>query len=173
MMEGVNEAAAKRRRLFVRRNSRSHTESSGSEAHREWSISFSKEPHIQAVKSDNLGGVHKKDGSIVQEVTGFHLMPPEIHSAPRRTSVQSTTQHLTDRPKVTWSQSDLTPLDLQAPESLEFWTDEIYTPASDTLLRRSHSYTRCNRNQAYRIAALSITATIILILIIVIPVSTM
>uniref|UniRef100_A0A671LD65 Si:dkey-88e18.8 n=1 Tax=Sinocyclocheilus anshuiensis TaxID=1608454 RepID=A0A671LD65_9TELE len=48
--EGVNEAAAKRRRLFVRRTSRSHTESSGSEAPREWSISFSKEPHIQSVK---------------------------------------------------------------------------------------------------------------------------
>ncbi|XP_026120962.1 major intrinsically disordered Notch2-binding receptor 1-like [Carassius auratus] len=79
---------------------------------------------------------------------------------------------MTERPKVTWSQSDLTPLDFQAPESLEFWTDEIYTPASDTLLRRSHSFTRCSRNQAYRIAALSITATLILILIIVIPVST-
>ncbi|XP_073707146.1 major intrinsically disordered Notch2-binding receptor 1 [Garra rufa] len=170
--EGVNEAAAKRRRLFVRRTSRSHTESSGSEAPREWSISFSKEPHIQAVKSEHLGGVHKREGSIGQEVTSFHLMPPETHNAPRRTSVQSTTQHMTERPKVTWSQSDLAPLDLQAPESLEFWTDEIYTPASDTLLRRSHSYTRCNRNQAFRIAALSITATIILILIIVIPVST-
>ncbi len=48
--EGVNEAAAKRRRLFVRRTSRSHTESSGSEAPREWSISFSKEPHIQSFK---------------------------------------------------------------------------------------------------------------------------
>uniref|UniRef100_A0A672PHA0 Si:dkey-88e18.8 n=1 Tax=Sinocyclocheilus grahami TaxID=75366 RepID=A0A672PHA0_SINGR len=46
-MEGVNEAAVKRRHLFVRRTSRSHTESSGSEAPREWSISFSKEPHIQ------------------------------------------------------------------------------------------------------------------------------
>uniref|UniRef100_A0A8C1DRC8 Si:dkey-88e18.8 n=2 Tax=Cyprinus carpio TaxID=7962 RepID=A0A8C1DRC8_CYPCA len=175
--EGVNEAAAKRRRLFVRRTSRSHTESSGSEAPREWSISFSKEPHIQSVKSDHLGGVHKREGSVVQEVTGFHLMPPETHNAPRRTSVHSTTQHVTERPKVTWSQSDLTPLDLQvtppnAPESLELWTDEIYTPASDTLLRRSHSYTRCNRNQAFRIAALSITATVILILIIVIPVST-
>ncbi|XP_016099489.1 UPF0258 protein KIAA1024 [Sinocyclocheilus grahami] len=169
--EGINEAAAKRRRLFVRRTSRSHTESSGSEAPREWSISFSKEPHIQSVKSDHLGGVHKREGSVVQEVTGFHLMPPETHNAPRRTSVHSTT-HVTERPKVTWSQSDLTPLDLQAPESLEFWTDEIYTPASDTLLRRSQSYTRCSRNQAYRIAALSITATIILILIIVIPVST-
>ncbi|XP_016339088.1 UPF0258 protein KIAA1024 isoform X2 [Sinocyclocheilus anshuiensis] len=169
--EGVNEAAAKRRRLFVRRTSRSHTESSGSEAPREWSISFSKEPHIQSVKSDHLGGVHKREGSVVQELTGFHLMPPETHNAPRRTSVHSTT-HVTERPKVTWSQSDLTPLDLQAPESLEFWTDEIYTPASDTLLRRSQSYTRCSRNQAYRIAALSITATIILILIIVIPVST-
>uniref|UniRef100_A0A673N5W2 MINAR1 N-terminal helical domain-containing protein n=1 Tax=Sinocyclocheilus rhinocerous TaxID=307959 RepID=A0A673N5W2_9TELE len=99
--EGVNEAAAKRRRLFVRRTSRSHTESSGSEAPREWSISFSKEPHIQSVK-----------GSVVQEVTGFHLMPPETHNAPRRTSVHSTT-HVTERPKVTWSQSDLTPLDLQ------------------------------------------------------------
>ncbi|XP_050990462.1 major intrinsically disordered Notch2-binding receptor 1 [Labeo rohita] len=170
--EGVNEAAAKRRRLFVRRTSRSYTESSGSEAPREWSISFSKEPHVQAVKSEHLGGVHKRDGSVVQEVTSFHLMPPETHNAPRRTSVQSTTQHMTERPKVTWSQSDLTPLDLQAPESLEFWTDEIYTPASDTLLRRSHSYTRCSRNQAFRIAALSITATIILILIIVIPIST-
>uniref|UniRef100_A0A672N9P6 UPF0258 protein KIAA1024-like n=1 Tax=Sinocyclocheilus grahami TaxID=75366 RepID=A0A672N9P6_SINGR len=81
--EGINEAAAKRRRLFVRRTSRSHTESSGSEAPREWSISFSKEPHIQST-----------------------------HNAPRRTSVHSTT-HVTERPKVTWSQSDLTPLDLQ------------------------------------------------------------
>ncbi|XP_067245282.1 major intrinsically disordered Notch2-binding receptor 1 [Chanodichthys erythropterus] len=172
-LEAVNEAAAKRRRLFVRRASRSHTESSGSEAQREWSISFSKEPHIQPAKSDHLGGAYKREVPVVQEVTGFHLMPPETQNAPRRTSVQSTAQHLTDRPRVTWSQSDLTPLDLQAPESLEFWTDEIYTPASDTLLRRSHSYTRCNRNQAYRIAALSITATIILILIIVIPISTM
>ncbi|KTF79481.1 hypothetical protein cypCar_00036427 [Cyprinus carpio] len=170
--EGVNEAAAKRRHLFVRRTSRSHTESSGSEAPREWSISFSKEPHIQPAKSDHLGGVHKREGSVVQEVTGIHLMPPETHNAPRRTSVHSTAQHMTERPRVTWSQSDLTPLDLQAPESLEFWTDEIYTPASDTLLRRSHSYTRCSRNQVYRIAALSVTATIILILIIVIPVST-
>uniref|UniRef100_A0A671KB09 Si:dkey-88e18.8 n=1 Tax=Sinocyclocheilus anshuiensis TaxID=1608454 RepID=A0A671KB09_9TELE len=49
-MEGVNEAAVKRRHLFVRRTSRSHTESSGSEAPREWSISFSKEPHIQPAK---------------------------------------------------------------------------------------------------------------------------
>uniref|UniRef100_A0A8C2PMT3 Uncharacterized protein n=1 Tax=Cyprinus carpio TaxID=7962 RepID=A0A8C2PMT3_CYPCA len=114
--EGVNEAAAKRRRLFVRRTSRSHTESSGSEAPREWSISFSKEPHIHT------------------QLFSIYI--------------------------------------LQAPESLEFWTDEIYTPASDTLLRRSHSYTRCSRNQAFRIAALSITATVILILIIVIPVST-
>ncbi|KAK7160527.1 hypothetical protein R3I93_008237 [Phoxinus phoxinus] len=171
-MEGVNEAATKRRRLFVRRASRSHTESSGSEAHREWSISFTKEPHIQPAKSDNLGGVYKREVPVVQEVTGFHLMPPETQNAPRRASVQSTAQHLTERPKVTWSQSDLTPLDLQPPESLEFWTDEIYTPASDTLLRRSYSYTRCNRNQALRIAALSITATIILILIVVIPIST-
>ncbi|XP_051580634.1 major intrinsically disordered Notch2-binding receptor 1-like [Myxocyprinus asiaticus] len=171
--EGANEAAAKRRHLFVRRASRSHTESGSSEAHREWSISFSKEPHIQPVKSDQLGGVYKRDYPIPQEVMGFHLMPTEAQKAQRRTSVQSTSQNLADRPKVTWSQSDLTPLELQAPESLEFWTDEIYTPASDTLLRRSQSYTRCNRNQAYRIAALSITATIILILIIVIPVSTM
>ncbi|XP_067275727.1 major intrinsically disordered Notch2-binding receptor 1 [Pseudorasbora parva] len=171
--KGVNEEAAKRRRLFVRRPSRSHTESSGSEAQREWSISFSKEPHIQPAKLDHLGGVYKREVPVAHEVTGFHLMPPEIQNAPRRTSVQSTAQHLTDRPKVTWSQSDLTPLDLQAPESLEFWTDEFYTPASDTLLRRSYSYTRCNRNQAFRIAALSLTATIILILIIVIPISTM
>uniref|UniRef100_A0A673G6U1 Si:dkey-88e18.8 n=1 Tax=Sinocyclocheilus rhinocerous TaxID=307959 RepID=A0A673G6U1_9TELE len=49
-MEGVNEAAAKRRHLFVRRTSRSHTKSSGSEAPREWSISFRKEPHIQPAK---------------------------------------------------------------------------------------------------------------------------
>ncbi len=47
--EGLNEAATKRRRLFVRRTSKSYTESSGSEAPREWSISFSKEPHIQSV----------------------------------------------------------------------------------------------------------------------------
>ncbi len=47
--EGINEAATKRRRLFVRRTSKSYTESSGSEAPREWSISVSKEPHIQSV----------------------------------------------------------------------------------------------------------------------------
>ncbi|XP_051952769.1 major intrinsically disordered Notch2-binding receptor 1-like [Xyrauchen texanus] len=172
-MEGANEAAAKRRHLFVRRASRSNTESSGSEAHREWSISFSKEPHIQPIKSDQPARVYTRDGPIAEEVMGFHLMPPEAQKAQRRTSVQSASQHIANRPKVTWSQSDLTPLNLKAPESLELWTDEINTPASDTLLRRSHSYTRCSRNQAYRIAALSITATIILILLIVIPVSTM
>ncbi|KAA0715190.1 hypothetical protein E1301_Tti008759 [Triplophysa tibetana] len=164
--EGSDEAAVKRRRLFVRRASKAPTESSScSEAHREWSISFTKEQQIQPSKSDQLSVVYKKEAP-------EYLMPPEAHRTSRRTSLQSTTQTSNDRPKVTWNQSDLTPLDLQAPESLEFWTDEIYTPASDTLLRRSHSYSRCNRNQAYRIAALSITATIILILIIVIPVST-
>lgn len=66
-----------------------------------------------APQSDHLGGVHKREGSVVQEVTGIHLMPPETHNAPRRTSVHSTAQHMTERPRVTWSQSDLTPLDLQ------------------------------------------------------------
>lgn len=44
--EAANEAAAKRRGLFTRRASRSHTESSGSEQNREWSVSYSKELHI-------------------------------------------------------------------------------------------------------------------------------
>uniref|UniRef100_A0A8C1AE50 Si:dkey-88e18.8 n=1 Tax=Cyprinus carpio carpio TaxID=630221 RepID=A0A8C1AE50_CYPCA len=158
--EGVNEAAAKRRHLFVRRTSRSHTESSGSEAPREWSISFSKEPHIQPAKSDHLGGVHKREGSVVQEVTGIHL-------------IKQMMKHALMKINQLWYRTLIFSIYiLQAPESLEFWTDEIYTPASDTLLRRSHSYTRCSRNQVYRIAALSVTATIILILIIVIPVST-
>ncbi|XP_065139698.1 major intrinsically disordered Notch2-binding receptor 1 [Paramisgurnus dabryanus] len=170
--DASNEAAAKRRRLFVRRPSKPHTESSGSEAHRDWSISFTKEPQIQLTKSDQLGAVYKKEAPVVQEVMSFHLMPPESHMSSRRTSLQSSKASSTDRPKVTWNPSDLTPLDLQAPESLEFWTDEIYTPASDRLIRRSQSYTRCNRSQALRIAALSITATVLLILIIVIPVST-
>ncbi|TRY99722.1 hypothetical protein DNTS_016537 [Danionella cerebrum] len=170
---GAGEAATKRRRLFVRKASRSHTESSfGSEARREWSISFNKEPQAQLSKSGNLGGGHEKDGSVMQEVAGFHLMAPEPHNAPRRTSIQSAAHYMPDRSRVTWSQSDLTPLELQAPESLEFWTDEIYTPASDTLLRRSHSYTHCNRKQAYRMAALILIAAVVLILIIVIPIST-
>uniref|UniRef100_A0A8C2K3M1 Si:dkey-88e18.8 n=1 Tax=Cyprinus carpio TaxID=7962 RepID=A0A8C2K3M1_CYPCA len=157
--EGVNEAAAKRRHLFVRRTSRSHTESSGSEAPREWSISFSKEPHIQPAKSDHLGGVHKREGSVVQEVTEHERKQMMKHALMKINQL--------------WYRTLIFSIYiLQAPESLEFWTDEIYTPASDTLLRRSHSYTRCSRNQVYRIAALSVTATIILILIIVIPVST-
>lgn len=38
-------AAAKRRGLFIR-NSKSHNESSSSEQHREWSVSYSKEQHL-------------------------------------------------------------------------------------------------------------------------------
>lgn len=60
----------------------------------------------------------------------------------------------------------------QAPESLDFWMDEVYTPVSDTLLRRTQSLTRCSRTQGYRITAISVTATVILILIIVIPICT-
>lgn len=73
-----------------------------------------------APQSDHLGGVYKREVPVVQEVTGFHLMPPETQNAPRRTSVQSTSQHLTDRPRVTWSQSDLTPLDLQVSSKVMF-----------------------------------------------------
>ncbi|KAI5624312.1 UPF0258 protein KIAA1024-like [Silurus asotus] len=163
-------AAAKRRGLFTR-NSRSHTESSSSEQHREWSVSYSKEQHLHPLHAEHHGALYKKENHPVQERKSSIIIP-DIHKAPPRSSMQKANLHPTDRPKVSWSQSELTPLDLQAPESLDFWMDEVYTPVSDTLLRRSQSLTRCSRTQGYRITAISVTATVILILIIVIPICT-
>ncbi|KAB5575226.1 hypothetical protein PHYPO_G00218400 [Pangasianodon hypophthalmus] len=168
--EVADGAAAKRRGLFIR-NSRSHTESSSSEKHREWSISYSKEQHLHPSHAEQHGAVCKKEHHPVQERKSS-IMIPEVHKVPLRSSTQKANLLPTDRPKVSWSQSELTPLDLQAPESLDFWMDEVYTPVSDTLLRRSQSLTRCSRTQGYRITAISVTATVILILIIVIPICT-
>ncbi|KAL7870995.1 hypothetical protein SRHO_G00084920 [Serrasalmus rhombeus] len=171
-LEGAEGAAAKRRGLFTRRASRSHTESSGSEQQREWSISYSKEQHICPAQAEQQDGQCKKEARTAQERRKSSHLIPEAHRAPLHSSMQSSNLRLTDRPKVSWSQTELTPFDLQAPESLDFWMDDVYTPASDTLLRRSQSLTRCSRNQTYRITALSVTATLILILIIVIPICT-
>uniref|UniRef100_A0A3B4D7A5 Major intrinsically disordered Notch2-binding receptor 1-like C-terminal domain-containing protein n=1 Tax=Pygocentrus nattereri TaxID=42514 RepID=A0A3B4D7A5_PYGNA len=183
-LEGAEGAAAKRRGLFTRRASRSHTESSGSEQQREWSISYSKEQHIcpaqvdtsthicTPIRAEQQDGQSKKEARTAQERRKSSHLIPEAHRAPLHSSMQSSNLRLTDRPKVSWSQTELTPFDLQAPESLDFWMDDVYTPASDTLLRRSQSLTRCSRNQTYRITALSVTATLILILIIVIPICT-
>uniref|UniRef100_A0A8B9HD39 Membrane integral NOTCH2 associated receptor 1 n=1 Tax=Astyanax mexicanus TaxID=7994 RepID=A0A8B9HD39_ASTMX len=124
--EGAEGAAAKRRGMFTRRASRSHTESSGSDQQRDWSVSYSKEQHTH---------------------------PAQVTERGSPCSQSSTAE-------------------LHVPESLDFWMDDVYTPASDTLLRRSQTLTRCSRTQTYRITALSITATVILILIIVIPLCT-
>ncbi|XP_026870943.2 major intrinsically disordered Notch2-binding receptor 1 [Electrophorus electricus] len=169
---GPEGAVAKHRGLFTRRASRSHTGSNSSEHHREWSISFSKEQRSQPTQTEQQGVLRKKEVHPVQERKNSHLIP-ETHRAPLRSCMHSPTLRPTDRPKVSWRQSELTPLDLQVPESLDFWMDEVYTPAaSETLLHRSQSLTRCSRNQAYRITALSVTATVILILVIVIPICT-
>ncbi|XP_036441085.1 major intrinsically disordered Notch2-binding receptor 1 [Colossoma macropomum] len=171
-LEGAEGAAAKRRGLFTRRASRSHTESSGSEQQREWSVSYSKEQHTCPAQAEQHDRPCKKEAHAAQERRKSSHLIPEAHRAPLHSSMQSSNLRLTDRPKVSWSQTELTPFDLQAPESLDFWMDDVYTPASDTLLRRSQSLTRCSRNQTYRITALSVTATVILILIIVIPICT-
>ncbi|XP_066541861.1 major intrinsically disordered Notch2-binding receptor 1 [Hoplias malabaricus] len=169
--EGSEGAAAKRRGLFTRRASRSQTESSGSEQHREWSVSYSKELHRQTAQTVQQDGISKKEVHPMQERRKSSHLIPEAHRAQLHSSMQSSNLRPTDRHKVSWSQTELTPFDLQAPESLDFWMDDDYTPASDSLLR-SQSFTRCSRTQTYRITALSITATIILILIIVIPICT-
>uniref|UniRef100_A0A8B9HD14 Membrane integral NOTCH2 associated receptor 1 n=1 Tax=Astyanax mexicanus TaxID=7994 RepID=A0A8B9HD14_ASTMX len=174
--EGAEGAAAKRRGMFTRRASRSHTESSGSDQQRDWSVSYSKEQHTHPAQHQE--GLCKKEVHHVQERRKSSHLITEAHRAPLQSSMQSSNLRLTDRPKVSWSQTELTPFDLQVnplgdvPESLDFWMDDVYTPASDTLLRRSQTLTRCSRTQTYRITALSITATVILILIIVIPLCT-
>ncbi|KAK3570849.1 hypothetical protein QTP86_028266 [Hemibagrus guttatus] len=168
--EAADGAAAKHRGLFIR-NSRSHGESSSSEQNREWSVSYSKEQHLHPSHAKQHGALCKKENHPVQERKSSIIIP-EVHKVPLRSSMQKVNLHPMDRPKVSWSQSELTPLDLQAPESLDFWMDEVYTPVSDTLLRRSQSLTRCSRTQGYRITAISVTATVILILIIVIPICT-
>uniref|UniRef100_A0A3B1JPA3 Si:dkey-88e18.8 n=1 Tax=Astyanax mexicanus TaxID=7994 RepID=A0A3B1JPA3_ASTMX len=170
--EGAEGAAAKRRGMFTRRASRSHTESSGSDQQRDWSVSYSKEQHTHPAQAEHQEGLCKKEVHHVQERRKSSHLITEAHRAPLQSSMQSSNLRLTDRPKVSWSQTELTPFDLQVPESLDFWMDDVYTPASDTLLRRSQTLTRCSRTQTYRITALSITATVILILIIVIPLCT-
>ncbi|KAF5887046.1 uncharacterized protein DAT39_022369, partial [Clarias magur] len=105
-------AGAKRRGLFVR-NSRSHTENSSSEQHQEWSVIYSKEQylhpshaeqqHAALCKKENHAGLDRKSSIII----------PEVHKVPLRSSMQKPTLQPADRPKVSWSQSELAPLDLQ------------------------------------------------------------
>ncbi|XP_042563381.1 major intrinsically disordered Notch2-binding receptor 1-like [Clupea harengus] len=71
-----------------------------------------------------------------------------------------------------WTQSELSPLELQAPDPLDFWMDDIYTPASDRLLHRKRPSRKCPPARAYRLVALCVTAAAILVLIIVIPICT-
>ncbi|XP_062860662.1 major intrinsically disordered Notch2-binding receptor 1 [Trichomycterus rosablanca] len=161
--------AAKRRGLFANPNSRNHTASSGSEQHSELNVSYSREQITLHPSQAELQC--KKDVQPVQERKSS-IFIPHTHRASLQSSDQNPNMRPTDRPKVSWSQSELVPLDLQTHESMDFWMDEVYTPVSDTLLRRSQSLTRCSRSQSYRVTAISITATVILILIIVIPICT-
>uniref|UniRef100_A0A4W4EP60 MINAR1 N-terminal helical domain-containing protein n=1 Tax=Electrophorus electricus TaxID=8005 RepID=A0A4W4EP60_ELEEL len=131
---GPEGAVAKHRGLFTRRASRSHTGSNSSEHHREWSISFSIHTlpppititickrdfvlkinnvlHYLMSQTEQQGVLRKKEVHPVQERKNSHLIP-ETHRAPLRSCMHSPTLRPTDRPKVSWRQSELTPLDLQ------------------------------------------------------------
>ncbi|XP_030646284.1 major intrinsically disordered Notch2-binding receptor 1 [Chanos chanos] len=158
------QAGAQRKGMFSQRDSRSHMDSSSSETHKDWTVKYSKE---QQEDQQTRGG--KRQGLLVQEEISSHFLS-DAHRIPLHSCMKSPALRATDRPRVSWSQSELTPLDLQAPESLDLWLDDVCTPASDTLLRRT--VTRCSHARTYRITALSVTATVILLLIIIIPIST-
>ncbi|KAI4897936.1 hypothetical protein NFI96_019839, partial [Prochilodus magdalenae] len=111
--EGTEGAAAKRRGLFTRRASRSHTESSGSEQHREWSVSYSKEQLIHPAQAEQQEGLCKKEVHPAQERRKSSHQILETHKAPLHSSMQSSNLRHTDRPRVSWSQTQLTPFDLQ------------------------------------------------------------
>ncbi|XP_076853551.1 major intrinsically disordered Notch2-binding receptor 1 isoform X2 [Brachyhypopomus gauderio] len=112
LASGPEGAAAKRRGLFTRRASRSHTESNSSLQHREWSISFSKEQRSQPTQTEQQGVLGKKEIHPVQERRNSHLIL-QSHQAPLRSCIHSPTLRPSERPKVSWRQSELTPLDLQ------------------------------------------------------------
>uniref|UniRef100_A0AAY4BP03 Uncharacterized protein n=1 Tax=Denticeps clupeoides TaxID=299321 RepID=A0AAY4BP03_9TELE len=109
----------------------------------------------------------QKEGHAVEQPLTPHL----LHEAYRPHPLHSGSPNLSLRADPSWSQSELTPLELQVnPDQLDFWTDDVYTPASDTLLRRTN--TSCIQARGYRIAALCVTAAVIIVVIIVIPIST-
>ncbi|XP_028823298.1 major intrinsically disordered Notch2-binding receptor 1 [Denticeps clupeoides] len=144
--------AARRKAMVARRD---HTESSST-----WSVSYSKEQHTHTMQKE------QKEGHAVEQPLTPHL----LHEAYRPHPLHSGSPNLSLRADPSWSQSELTPLELQAPDQLDFWTDDVYTPASDTLLRRTN--TSCIQARGYRIAALCVTAAVIIVVIIVIPIST-
>lgn len=57
------------------------------------------------------------------------------------------------------------------PNSLEYWTEDVYTPGYDTLLKRKHSEFR--RAKVCKLTALIVAATCTVVLVIVVPLCTM
>ncbi|XP_030585987.1 major intrinsically disordered Notch2-binding receptor 1-like isoform X2 [Archocentrus centrarchus] len=107
---------------------------------------------------------HHKDSSLTGGLSSGKVMDPRLAEG---------------RGRPIWTVDDrearISPLDLQAPESLnpnnmEFWMDDIYTPGYDALLRRKEADLR--RAKICKLVALIATAVAI-ILIIVIPICTM
>uniref|UniRef100_A0A4W4EPZ1 MINAR1 N-terminal helical domain-containing protein n=1 Tax=Electrophorus electricus TaxID=8005 RepID=A0A4W4EPZ1_ELEEL len=68
--------------------------------------------HYLMSQTEQQGVLRKKEVHPVQERKNSHLIP-ETHRAPLRSCMHSPTLRPTDRPKVSWRQSELTPLDLQ------------------------------------------------------------